>query len=315
MSGEFLDISVMMAEEADAYMTGFNTRFVDASIGQASTYLDRYMFTPPEGIEARVRTVRFPIPLTAVELKLFRGRSRFVKGSTRYITVRKKPYQAGEAAHYKMIVDPAWTGFAKSPERLRKLCASWPTKNGARLINTGETIASWKGGNFLSTSVPTNPFSKTITSTYQVFWAATPLTHDNVLAMIADLSAREDLDGDSIPMGDLILFASGALHPTAVSVVGDEFIDGTRISNPLRKWNITVERWHHLAPTRWGLINGAAIDEYPIFNVLTGEEEFYVYGRDSAMFEQKKEMGYEVMKDLGIAPARNEALIVASTIP
>jgi len=313
MSGEYLDISVQMAAEADAYLTGYNARFVDAGIGQASTYLDKYMFTPPEGIEARVRTVRFPIPLTAVELKLFKGRSRFSKGSTRYITVRKKPYQAGEAAHYKMIVDPAWTGFSKSPERLRKLCASWPTKNGATLINTGDSVASWKGGNFLDTAVPCNPFSKTVTTTYQTFWAATPLTHANVEAMIADLAKREDLEGDPLPLGNLTLFASGALHPLAMTVAGDDYIDGTQISNPLKKWNLSVERWHHLSATRWGLINGAAIEDYPLFNVLVGEEEFYVYGRDSAMFEQKKEMGYEVLKDLGISLARNEAIAVAST--
>lgn len=313
--GSGLDISVLMADEADAYLTGYNTKFVDAPIGQASVYLEPYMYTPSEGIDDRVRTVRFPIPLTAVELKLFEGESRFTKGSTRYIEVEKQPYQAGEAAFYKMIVDPAWTGFNQSPEHLRKLCASWPSKNGAALINTGETIASWKGGNFLSTSVPTNPFRNGSTTDYKVFWAATTLSHDNVLAMIAEMSARGDLDGDPIPMSDLRLFASAALYPLALTIAKDDYISGTQITNPVKKWNITAEAWHHLLPTRWGLINGAAaMDEYPIFNVLKGTEELYVYGKDSAMFEQKKEMGYEVMKDLGIALARNEGLIVASTV-
>lgn len=314
MSGEYLDISVQLASDADAYLTAYNARFVDAPIGQASTYLDPYIFIPQEGVENRVRVVRFPIPLTAVELKLYKGRSRFVKGSTRYISVRKKPYQAGESAFYKTIVDPNWGGFSKSPERLRKLCASWPTKQAARLINTGETISSWKGTTFLSASVPVNPFSKTVTTTYKTFWAATTLTHDNVLAMIADMTAREDLEGDPMPFGEIVLFASGALFPTAMSVVNDEYIDGTRISNPLKKWNIKVERWHHLSPTRWGIVNGAAVDEYPLFMGLIGQEEFYVWGQDSAMFEDKKHMGYEVMKDLGLSVGRNEALSVASTV-
>lgn len=314
MSGAGLDIAALMAEEADAYMTGYNTRFVDAPIGTASTYLEPYMFTPSEGVEDRVRKVRFPIPLTAVELKLFKGRSRFTKGSTKYIEVEKHPYQAGESAFYKMIVDPAWTGFNKSPEHLRKLVASWPTKNAATLINTGNTVASWKGGNFLSASVPSNPFKKGSTSAYKTYWAATVLNHDNVLAMIADISKREDLDGDPIPMSDLVLFASAALHPLAMTVASDDYVDDTRISNPVKKWNLTVERWHHLSPTRWGILNRAAIDEYPVFMTLKGAEEFYVYGKDSAMFEQKKEMGYEVMQDLGIALGRNEGIAVASTV-
>lgn len=308
-----MDINALMAEEAEAYLTGYSARFVDASIGQASTYLDKYIFTPPEGVEERVRKVFFPIPLTAVELRLWKGRSRFTKGSTKYIEVNKKPYQAGEAAHYKTIVDPAWTGFSRSPERLRKICASWPTQNAARLVNTGETIAHWKGTNFLSASVPSNPFKKGSTRTYKTFWNATTLEHDNVQAMIADMVDRRDLEDDPLPFGQLVLYSSSALHPLAMSVCKDDYIDGTRISNPLKKWNIRVEIWQHLNPTRWGMLNEAAIDEYPIFNALIGDEEFYVYARESAMFEQKKEMGYEVMKDLGIAPSRNEALTVAST--
>lgn len=310
-----MDLKALMAAEADAYLTGYNARFIDAPIGQASTYLDKYMFTPPEGIDDRVRTVVFPIPLTAVELKLWTGRSRFTKGSTKYIEVTKQPYQAGEAAHYKQIVDPAWTGFAKSPEHLRKLVTSWPTKRAAALINTGETSAYWKGTNFLSASVPTNPFKKGSTQVYKVFWDATPLTHDNVMAMIADMVARQDLDGDAMPLGQLVLFSSAALYPKAMEVCGGEYIDDTRISNPLKMYNIRVEVWQHLAATRWGMINEAALDEYPIFMTLRGAEEFYVYGRDSAMFEQKKEMGYEIMQDLGIALGRNEALSVASTVP
>lgn len=308
-----LDLSVLLAEEAEAYLIGYNTRFVDASIGTASTYLDQYIFTPSEGVEDRVREVRFPIPLTSVELKLFKGRSRFTKGSTRYITVRKKPYQAGESEFYKLMTDPAWTGFSRSPERLRKVCASWPTKNAAILVNTGETISHWKGTNWLSASVPTNPFKKGSTQSYKVFWNATALTHDNIQAMIADLVSRRDLDDDPMPFGQLTLFCSAALYPLAMSVTGDDFISGTQISNPIKKYNIKVEVWHHLLPPRWGLLNSAAIEEYPLFNALIGVEEFYTYGKDSSMFENTKHMGYEVLKDLGIAPARNEAITVAST--
>jgi hypothetical protein len=308
-----MDINALMAEEAEAYLTGYSTRFVEAPIGTASTYLDKYIFTPPEGVEERVRKVFFPIPLTAVELRIWKGRSRFTKGSTKYISVKKRPYQAGESAFYKMITDPAWTGFSRSPEHLRKLCASWPTKNAARLVNTGETIAHWKGTNFLSASVPSNPFRNGSSQAYRVFWNATTLTHPNVEAMIADIVNRRDLDDDPLPLGQLVLFSSAALHPTAMSVAKDPLIDETKISNPILKWNLQVEAWQHIDPTRWGLINTAAVDEYPIFNALIGADEFYTYARDSSMFEQKKEMGYEVMKDLGIAPARNEAICVADT--
>lgn len=310
-----LAIDVLLAEQAEAYLTAYDARFVNASVGDAVAYLDKHIYTPSEGVEDRVRTVRFPIPLVALELKLFNGRRRFEKGSTKFIEVIKLPYQAGQHEFYKLIADPAWTGFSTSPERLRKLTKAWPTVNAAAIINTGETIAHWKGTNFLSASVPSNPFSKKMASrTYKVFWDATTLTHDNVEAMIADMVNRRDLEDR--PFGALpdTLFCSAALWPTALSVCKDERLANGQ-SNPIKKYNLNVEPWFDLDPTRWGILANGMTSEYPLFNGLVGADELNTWDRSSAMFEQKAHMGYDIMKDLGIAAARNEALSVASTVP
>jgi hypothetical protein len=308
-----LAIDVLLASEAEAYLTAFDARFVNAPIGDAKAYLDRYMYTPAEGVEERVRTVRFPIPLRAAELKLFTGRRRFRKGSTRYIEVKKRPYQDGEAVFYKLISDPAWTGFNTAPEVLRKICAAWPTQQGANIINTGETIAHWKGTYFLSASTPSNPFKKASSPrTYKTFWNATTLTHDNVQAMIGDMVNRRDMEDRPFGFVGTTVFCSAALWPTAMSVCMDERLANGE-TNPIRKYNLQVELWADLSPTRWGMLHAGALGEYPIFNALIGADELQTYDRTSAMFEQKAEMGYDIMKDLGIAAARNEALSVADT--
>ncbi len=303
----------LLAEEAQAYITAYNAKFVDAPVGKGHTYLDRFIFKPSEGVDERATIVRFPIPLTAVELRLFKGRSRFAKGSTKYIEVAKNPYQAGQHEYYKLIVDPAWTGFEK-PERLRKLVTSWPTRNAAAIINAGDSTAYWKGTNFLSASTPSNPFKKGSPNPYRTFWASTPLDYENVQAMLVDLTNRRDLEGDVIPSGNFILFASAALFPTALSIAVDPLIPGTNQSNPVKKWNMTAESWPDLDPSRWGIINADAAEEYPLFMSVQGTEDFMTYGRESAMFEQKKHMGYELLQDLGIAAGRNESFAVADTL-
>lgn len=312
MSTTYLAIDTTLAADAEAYLTAYSAKYVDAPLGAGSVYLDEFIFQPSEGVEDRIREVRFPIPLNAVELREYNGRSRFVKGSTRYIRARKKPFHAGESEFYKNIVDPNWSGFSKSPERLRKLARSFPSKRGCLLLNTGETLPSWKGTTWLSTSVPTNPFSKTITSTYKTWWPGFALNHANVEALITDVSDRRDLEDDPLEFGEnLILFCSSALYTTAKTVASDAYISGTQISNPLLKWNLKVRRFPHLTPKRWGIINADAVGDYPLFHALIGAEEFFVYDRNSAMFEQKKHMGYELMYDFGITQARNEALAVA----
>lgn len=307
-----LQIDALLASEAEAYLTAYDARFVTASVGDAKAYLDPYIYTPAEGVEDRVRTVRFPIPLRAAELKVFTGRRRFRKGSTRYIEVKKKPYQDGEAVFYKLISDPAWTGFNTAPEVLRKLCAAWPTQQAAEIINTGEGISHWKGTTFLSASTPSNPFKKGSTRTYKTFWDATTLTHDNVQAMIADMVNRRDMEDRPFGFVGSTVFCSAALWPTAMAVCKDDRLENGE-TNPVRKFNLDVELWADLDPTRWGMIHKGAINEYPLFNALIGTDELQTYDRSSAMFEQKAEMGYDIMKDLGIAAARNEALSVANT--
>lgn len=307
-----LSIDVLLAEQAEAYLTAYDARFTNATVGDAMAYLDKYIYTPSEGVEDRVRTVRFPIPLVALELKLFNGRRHFTKGSTKYIEVTKLPYQAGQHEFYKMIADPAWTGFSTAPERLRKIVKAWPTVNAAAIVNTGETIAHWKGTNFLSASVPSNPFKKAGSATYRTFWNATMLTHPNVEAMLAEMTNRRDLEGR--PLGFLpdTIFCSAALYPSALSIAKDDRLANGE-SNPIKKWNLNVEPWPDLDPTRWGLLASGAIGEYPLFNGLIGADELNTWDRSSAMFEQKAHMGYDIMKDLGIAAARNEAIAVAST--
>ncbi len=308
-----LTIDILMATEAEAYLTAFNTRFTNAKVGDAAAYLDKYIWTPPEGVEDRVRQVLFPIPLRAAELKLFTGRRKFRKNSTKYIKVKKQPYQDGEAVFYKMIADPAWTGFDSAPEVLKKLCKAWPTQQAAKIINTGETIAHWKGGNFLSATVPVNPFRKGSTRSYRTWWPATPLTHDNVLAMIAEMVDRRDMEDRPFGFVGTTLFASSSLWPKAMEIANDPTL-AAGATNPIKKFNLNVELWADLAPTRWGLIHDAATEDYPIFNALIGADELNTYDRSSSMFEERAEMGYDIMKDLGLAAARNEAISVASTV-
>lgn len=314
MSQGYFDLTTLSPVEAEAYLTAYSFRYTQAKVGEASLYLDKYMFTPPEGVDQRIRTVLFPIPLTALELRLFKGRRRFTRGGTRFIKVKKRPYQEGLEEYVYLMTDPAWTGFATGPERLRKLVKTWPTRAAALLINSGETTASWKGGNFLSASVPSNPL-KVGGPTYKTFWPATPLTHDNVQAMIAEMANRRDLEGDPIGLIPTTLFCSAPLMPLAMEIAKDDLVSDTKISNPVKKYNLTVEVWPDLAPTRWGLLMPSALEDYQLFNFVKGNEDIEVLDRTSYLFQSEKKMGVSVDVDLGIALARNEAISVAKTTP
>lgn len=312
MSQGYFDItSLVNLEEAEAYLTAYDQRYATAPIGDAGNYLDKYMYTPAEGVDNRIRTVKFPIALTAVELRLFKGRRHFTRGGTKYIRVTKKPYQEGLEEYVLLMVDPAWTGFTMGPEKLRKLVAAWPTQNAATLINTGETIASWKGGNFLSTSVPSNPLKKS-SPTYQTFRTAFPLTHPNVETLIAEMANRRDMEGRPIGLVPGTLFCSAPLYPTALSIAMDDRLDNGQ-TNPIKKYNLKVEMWPDIAVTRWGMLQESALSDYPLFHFVKGSEELETLDRTSYLYQSEKKMGVSVDVDLGIALARNEAIVVCRT--
>ena len=80
MSGA-ITLAMVNAEKAEAYLIAYDAKFQKANAvdGAANDYLAKYTYTPP--INPGVHLVRLPIPLSAPELKLFKGRRHFRRNS------------------------------------------------------------------------------------------------------------------------------------------------------------------------------------------------------------------------------------------
>lgn len=309
MSGA-ITLQGVFETKAQAKLIAYDAKFLRAMAtdGPGTDYLGSYTYTPPVG--PGIYDVRFPIPLSAPELKAFKGRRHFRKNSTAFIDITKAPYDDGVEEYYKKIAADDFVGFSTTPEQEAVIIKTWKSRNGAILLNTAESYTDWTGANFLSSTKYSNPFNKTgsTTTTFQNFWPATAPTTTSVQAMRADMVKRRGFNGEPLGFTGTILFGSPDLFPVIESICLDNRL-ANGATNPAVKYRLKPECWHHLAPKRWGMLH-VATDTHPVFGAIESPPEPLVLGVGSALYEKKAFMGYNVMVDLGIALMRYEAISV-----
>lgn len=312
MSGA-ITLALVNAAKAQAHLIAFDEKFQKAMAvdGPGLDYLDEYTYKP--AINPGVHIVRLPIPLSSPELKLFKGRRHFRKNSTGFIDLTSVPYDDGVQEDFDKLAAMDWAGFSSSPGSIATIIKTWKSRNGAVLINSGESYTDWTGTSFLGAAKKANPFKPSTSTTFKNFWNATTLNTTNVNLMIADMVARRGFNNEPLGFGtsDLTLFASSALFPTAQSVCLDERL-ANGATNPMIKYKIKPAPWPHLSAKRWGLIqNGSAMESHPVFGAVQDAPQTLVLGTQSAMFERTNHVGYNVKLRLGVALMRYEAISVA----
>jgi hypothetical protein len=311
MSGA-LTLALMNAEKAQAYLTAYDAKFQRAMAvdGPGLDYLKPYTYTPP--INPSVHYVRLPIPLSAPELKIFKGRRHFRKNSTAFIDLTSTPYDDGVEEDADKIAAMDWVGFSTTPESIATTIRTWKSRACIALLNSGESYTDWTGGNFLATTKYANPFKRDTSTTFKTYWANTVLNTTNVQLMIADMVGRRGFNNEPLGFGTsgLVLFASTSLFPTAQSICLDERL-ANGATNPALKYKMQPEAWHHLSAKRWGILQtGGAMDTHPPFGAVEDSPIALVLGKDSAMYELTNKMGYNVKVRLGAALMRYEAISV-----
>jgi len=314
MSGA-ITLNGVFEAKAQARLIEYDVKFTKslAVDGPGDDYLAEYTYTPPVGPE--VYDVRLPIPLSAPELKLFKGRRHFRKNSTAFIDITKAPYDDGVEEYYKKIAAYDFVGFSTTPQALATIIRTWKSRNGVGLLNSGESYTDWTGGNFLATTKYSNPFNKTgsTTKTFRNYWASTQLTADNVRLLIADMVGRRGFNGEPLGFGqkDMVLFASPENFTDAQAICLDERL-ASGATNPIVKYRLKPVCFQHLSAKRWGILQGgSAVETHPVFGAIASPPDALVLGVGSALYEKKAYMGYNVMVDLGIALMRYEAISVA----
>jgi hypothetical protein len=316
MSSLPITIAGLNAAKAQAYLTAYDAKFnrAMATDGPGNDYLASYIYSPT--ISPSIHTVRLPIPLSAPELKLFKGRRHYRKNSTAFIDLVSLPYDDGVEEDADKIAAMDWTGFSSSPESIATVIKGWRSINLAKLLNTAETFTDWTGGNFAATTKYANPFKRSTSTTFRTFWASTPLTVPNVQALINDMVARRGFNNQSLGFGTrgLTLFASSALWTTANAIAKDAILPGAA-SNPIIKYGLTPEAWPDLSATRWGILQGdpGTVDTHPVFGAVQDSPQVLVSGKDSAKFEVTNMMGHNVKVRLGATLMRYEAFSLADT--
>lgn len=299
--------------QAQAKLISYEAKFVDSQAKPATPeqdYLREYIYNPPVDTN-KVQRVRFPIPMSAAELVLFKGRRRYRRNSTRFVEMVHAPYNDGEHVYYKEIAAFDWVGFNVGPARLAKIAKTWTSRNATILLNTAESATCWDGSTFISAAKSTNPFRKGA-ATYKSYYAATDLTVPNVQAMRAEMGARVDFNGDNLGIEGDTLYASAALFPIAEAICLDERLAGGA-TNPIFKWKLKPKKLPNLAAKRWGMFHAAAFEDYPVFGAIEGNPDLLTLGRDSAKFENTSHMGYNMVIDLGVKLLRSEAISLAVT--
>jgi len=305
--------------KAQAYLTAYDAAFVKSAsiLGEVGAYADEFIYQPPSLGEANVQITRLPIPLTAPELKLFKGRQHFQRNSTGYIELQKAPYDGGVQEFLDKINAADWVGFATAPEVYAGLAVAWMSQNSVSLLNTGESITSWDGTNFLATTKYSNPFKRgmkrpgtSTLATFKNFWANTPLTVQNAQALRNDLIGRRGFDNRPLGYKGTHLVHSVELTDLAEAVCKDMKLPGGG-TNPFQKYNIQPTVWYDLAPKRWGLVHKDM--NRPIFVASKGTPMTRVYDVASAMFESKRMVGWNMYLQLGVNVARAESLSIADT--
>lgn len=312
MSGA-ITVAMMNAAKAQAYLIAFDAQFQTASAqnGDAADYLDKYTLKPQ--INPGTNIVRMPIPLSAPEMKLFKGRRHYRKNSTGFLDLTSVPYDDGVQEDADKMAAFDWTGFSTSAESIALTIAGWQTTALCGLLNAGESFVDWTGGNFLATVKNANPFKPVVAQRYRTLWASTKLNTTNVEIMIADMVSRRGFNGGSLGFGisDMVLFTSSTLFPTGRGITLDEHLTNGA-SNPAIKWGLTAEAWPDLAANRWGIMQrGKALKTHPAFGAIKGNPEVLISGKDSAKYELTNQMGYNVKLNLGVGLLRSEGISVA----
>lgn len=312
MSSSAITIAMLNAAKAQAHLIAYDTKFQTAMAvdGAANDYLDKYTFQP--SINPGVSITRLPIPLSAPEMKLFKGRRHFRKNSTGFIDLTNVPYDDGVEEDADKLAAFDWVGFSSSPASMATVIKGWKSKALAVLLNAGETYVDWTGGYFLSATKYANPFKRSTSTTFKTYWSGAVLNTTNVQLMIADMVSRRGFNGQSLGFGlsGLTLFASSTLYPDALSIALDANLSNGA-TNPAIKYKMTAEAWPDLAAKRWGIIqSGSATDTNPAFGAVQGSPETLILGKDSAKYELTNKMGYNVKLNLGAALMRYEAISV-----
>lgn len=309
-----ITIAALNAEKAQAHLIAYDLKFQKAMAvdGPGLDYLKPYTYEPP--INPGVHLVRMPVPLSAAELKKFKGIRHFRKNSTAYIDLSTEFYDDGVEEDADKMAAMDWTGFSTSPESIATILRTWKSRTNAVALNSAETYTDWTGGNFLAATKYANPFKKATSSTFKNFWSGSTLNTTNVQLMIADMVGRRGFNNEPLGFGleGLVLFASSKLFPTAQSVCLDERL-ANGATNPAIKYRMKPECWPHLADARWGIIqSGAAMDTHPVFGAAMDSPTTLVLGKDSAKYELTNQMGYNVKARLGVSFLRYEAISVAT---
>lgn len=306
--------------KAQPYLTAFDATFnkANAIIGTEGAYADEFIYQPTPLGQNDVQLVRIPIPLTAPELKLFKGRQHFMENGTGYIELQKAPYDGGVKEFLDKINAMDWVGFSSSPEVYAGLVVAWMSQQSVSQLATAENTLSWDGiTTFLAATKYSNPYKPKMTlpgtttlATYKNFWATTQLSVANVMLLRADMIKRRGFDNRPLGYKGTHLVASADLFPQAESICQDEILAGAA-TNPVVKWGLKPTCWYDLPPKRWGLIH---MDKNrPIFAASKGSPLTKVYGIESAMFEKERKVGWNVFVQLGRGLARSESISIADT--
>ena len=258
--------------------------------------------------------VRIPIPLTAPELKKFKGRQHFIRNSTGYIELSKAPYDAGVQEFLDKINAADWVGFSVMPEVFAGQVNAWMSQNAVAQLGTAESTTSWDGTNFLSATKYSNPFNRAMKipgtstlATYKNFWNGSTLNTTNVQLMRADMLKRRGFDNRPLGYRGTHLVASPDLFPDAESVCKDlRLANGA--TNPVEKYKLIPECWYDLPAKRWGLVHKDP--NRPIFAASKGSPMTQVYGVQSAMFEKRRMVGWNIYVQLAVGLARAESISI-----
>lgn len=309
-----LTLAQLFELKAQDYLTAYDAMFVnEASIlGNEGAYAEDFIKFPPAINGDHTQILRMPVPLTAPELKLFKGRRHFTENSTGFIELQKAPYDGGQKEFLKKINAADWVGFSIGPETYAELVNAWPSQQCVNLISTGASVLSWNGlTNFLATTQYSNPYNTKMKlpgtstlATFQNYWPSTVLNTTNVQRLRSDMSKRRGFDNRPLGYLGTHLVASSDLFPTAESICLDERL-ANGATNPVVKYRLEPKCWYDLPPKWWGLIH---VDKgRPIFVATKGTPENEVFGINSAMYEREKKVGWSVSVDLGRALARYES--------
>ncbi len=298
---------------AQAKLIDYNAKFIEAGekpVTPEQDYLREYIWTPPVDT-SKIQRLRVPVPLSAAELVLFKGRRRYRRNSTRMIEMTHAPYNDGEHVYYREISAFDWVGFNTTPKRLSNISRTWTSRNATVLLNTAESATCWDGSTFISAAKSTNPFRKGAL-TYKSFYSPFDLNTANVQAMRAEMGGRVNFNGDNLGIEGDTLYASAALYPQAEAICLDERLAGGA-TNPIFKWKLKPKKLPNLSAKRWGMFHAAAFEDYPVFGALEGSPDLLILDRSSAKFETTSHMGYNMVIDLGVTLLRSEALSLAVT--